>query len=405
MKRTTSNLLRTAAFGLGVSALLGTQIQSANAQGTALQPVAPAVAKAPSIMVVAAEKREIVETAVVSGSLVAREEVVVGVDIEGLKVIELTADIGDKVKAGQIIARLASDTIDVQLAQNESSLARAEASIAQAQSAIEQSEASQVEAAAQLERTKSLQARGVASQDLLDQRLSLARVADARLAGAKHSLTFAEADRNLIQAQRRELELRLGKTVIKAPSDGLVLARSAKIGQVVGGAGEPLFRIARDSKIELNAELAEATLQQVTVGQPVAVTLAGVADTIRGEVRLVSPEIDSSTRLGHVRVALPVDPRLRAGSFGRGQIEIGRRVAVAVPLSAVIAEKGGLGLQVVKDGIVETRKVETGLKDGPRIEIRSGLAEAETVILKAGTFVRNGDRVSPVVAKVGEIDG
>ncbi|TPQ47958.1 efflux RND transporter periplasmic adaptor subunit, partial [Prosthecomicrobium hirschii] len=186
---------------------------------------------------------------------------------------------------------------------------------------------------------------------------------------------------------------------------GIVLARSARIGAVAGGSGEPLFRIARDGKIELEADVPEGQISKLRLGQPVDVTPAGFNAPIRGEIRLLSPQIDTTTRLGRVRVALPADAAVRSGSFARGTIETARRSGVSVPRSAVMTERGHVTVQAVKDGRIETRKVEVGLSGDGRVLILSGIEAGEQVVVKAGTFVRHGDQVTPVVAKAEEIGG
>ncbi|MCW1839490.1 efflux RND transporter periplasmic adaptor subunit [Prosthecomicrobium hirschii] len=364
-----------------------------------------ATVKPPAIAVVPAETREVVETVMVAGSLLPREEVVVGVDIDGLRILDLGADVADRVTAGQVVARLADDTIRTQLAQNASNIARADAAIAQARSNIANAEAAEVEASAALERAKPLRERGIISQEVFEQRTSAARGAAARLEAARAALDVAHADRAVLVAAGREIELRLGKTEIKAPTAGIVLARSARIGAVAGGSGEPLFRIARDGKIELEADVPEGQISKLRLGQPVDVTPAGFNAPIRGEIRLLSPQIDTTTRLGRVRVALPADAAVRSGSFARGTIETARRSGVSVPRSAVMTERGHATVQAVKDGRIETRKVEVGLSGDGRVLILSGIEAGEQVVVKAGTFVRHGDQVTPVVAKAEEIGG
>lgn len=405
LKRMVLVLMAGAAIFVGAEFWLskqGGKVETAQA----VQAPAPATTmKPPAISVIPADKRMLVESVVVTGSLMPWEEVVVGTDIEGLRLLTLAVDVGDTVKAGQVIATLDDDSLKIQLLQNESQIAWAEASIAQAESTIAQAEAAQVEAAAALDRAKPLKEKGVISQEVLDQRVSAARSADARLEVAKHGLRLAQLEKRVREANRKDLELKLSKTAIKAPTDGVVLQRNGKIGAITAGAGEPLFRIARDGKIELHAQVTEATLGRMREGMKVAVTPAGLSEPIEGDVRLVSPQVDRATRLGEVRIAMPADGKLRAGSFARGRVELARREGVSVPLSAVTSEKGRSTLQVVKDGKVETRKVVTGLTDDARIEIVEGLAAGEQVVAKAGTFVRNGDLVTPVAAKGEENQG
>lgn len=142
--------------------------------------------------------------------------------------------------------------------------------------------------------------------------------------------------------------------------------------------------------------MAEVELPSLKIGQKVAVTPAGAREALAGSIRLIAPEVDKASRLGRVRVALEGNPPVAIGSFAKGVIETGRKSAVTLPLSAITYIRGGATAQLVKDGKVETRKVVLGLMGGGRVEIVSGLAEGETVVARAGTFVRDGDLVTPV---------
>lgn len=356
-----------------------------------------ATARLPAVTVVSAERRPVVSRAVVTGTIVPRERVMVGVDIDGRRIETLLVEEGDTVKAGDVLARLSTDTIEIELAQNASQLARADVSIAQAQAQIAEAEATAVEASAALERTRVLTERGVSSQDLLDQRIAAEAAARARLSSARQGLALAEADKTLTETQRREIELRLAKTEVKAPTDGVVLVRNARIGAIASPAGGALFEIGRDGLVELDAEVTEAVLALLAPGQPVSVQAAGSPD-VEGTIRLVSPQIDPATRLGRVRVALPASTRLKAGAYARGEAEVGRSDGVALPLSAVLTNNGTSSVQIVKDGTVVTTRVETGLTEDGVVEIVKGVAEGDQVVARAGTFLRDGDAVTPVIA-------
>lgn len=357
------------------------------------------VRKPPAVSVAPATAGEIVETLRVTGSLVARDEVLVSVDIDGFRLVEVMADVGDVVAAGQVLARLDRRGVDIALAQSDSQLTRADAAIAQARAQISETEAALVEAEAQLTRTQALKGRGVATQDVLDQRVAAAAETRARLNSARQGLELAQADRALIEAQRRDVTLRDTKMEVRAPQGGLVLARTAKVGMLASTAAEPLFTLARDGLIELEAEVTETALARMVPGLGVAVTPAGSDRTIAGTVRLVSPAVDPATRLGRVRVALAPDPALRVGAFARGTVELARATGVVVPLTALVTERGVARIQRVVDGKVESREVETGLRSATHVEIRSGIAPGDLVILRAGSFVQQGDVVTPVEPK------
>lgn len=360
-------------------------------------PVAAAAPKPPSVTVVPAERRELVARVSVTGTLVPRETVVVGSDIAGLRIEALLADEGDRVEAGAVLARLSTDMIEVELAQNASQVSRSDAAIAQSRSQIEEAKSASVEAEAALARTRPLQEKGIVGQDILDQRISAAASARARVSSAEQGVAAAEADRNLALAQRRELELRRSKSEIRAPTAGLVLSRAARLGAIASSTSGGLFELARDGLIELDAEVSETVLNALKAGQPVTVTLSGGGPAVDGKVRLVSPRVDETTRLGRVRVALPASDALRSGAFARGSVETARSDGLVVPQTAVVVDGDKARVQVVKDGKVETRAVETGIQAGGSIEILSGLADGETIISRAGTFVRDGDLVTPVL--------
>ncbi|WP_416357399.1 efflux RND transporter periplasmic adaptor subunit [Aureimonas phyllosphaerae] len=377
---------------LALSLLLGTAPLALAQENAA---AAPAVAP-PSISVVKAERREIVASVPVTGTFVPRETVSVGADVEGLRIEELLADEGDTVKAGQVIARLATDLVDADLARATAQIARADAAITQARAQVEEAESANTEAASALQRTRALSAKGIVGQDILDQRVSAAAAATARLASARQGIALAEADRASAEADRRSLELRRSKAEVKAPTDGLVLARSARLGAVVSAAAGPLFEIARDGLIELDAEVSETQLGAIEKGQPASVRLPGRDESVAGEVRLVSPKVDQATRLGRVFIALPPSPALRSGSFARGSVETARSEGVVIARTAVLTDEGVARVQVVKDGRIETRQVKTGLVAGDEVEITDNLQPGEDVVSLAGTFVRDGDAVTPI---------
>jgi RND family efflux transporter MFP subunit len=351
----------------------------------------------PAVTVVDANTAALKETVLVNGNLVPRLEVLVAPEVEGQRVLELLAEEGDKVKKGQVLARLESETLRTQLAQNDASLARAAAAIAQARDNIVAAEARQVETKNALDRALPLRKSGTIAESTLDQRESAAQSAAAQLAVARSGLMLSEAEKAQIEAQRRDLSWKLGKTEIKAPVDGLVSRRSARIGAVASGSpvAEPMFRLIANGLIELEADVPEPDLARIKQGQKADVLVAG-SSPIDGEVRLVMPEIDKSTRQGRVRIALPENPALKIGGFGRASVHTRSVTALAVPAAAVMFGAEGAYVQVVRDGRISTRPVVTGLQAGALIEIRSGLVQGETVVAKAGTFLRAGDQVTPV---------
>jgi len=223
-----------------------------------------------------------------------------------------------------------------------------------------------------------------------------AESADARLEVARKAKASAEAQLGVVDAQKRDVLQRLAKTEVKAPADGLILTRNASLGAVVSAQGGPLFRIAIDGVLELVADVAETALPQISENMPVAVSLPGIDEPIGGKIRMIAPEIDARTRLGKVHVVLPPSDDVRPGNFARGTIELGRAKGIAVPQSALLFRGDTALLQIVKDGVVDTREVKTGIRDDGYVEITDGVNAGELVVVRAGTFVNEGDRVTPI---------
>ncbi|WP_439500213.1 efflux RND transporter periplasmic adaptor subunit [Bosea sp. (in: a-proteobacteria)] len=356
-------------------------------------------AAGPSVTVTTAKMAEIVQSVVVSGSMIARDEVLVAPEVDGLVIVELLAEEGDRVTAGQVLARLSRTTLEVQKAQNDAQIARAEAAIAQANAQIVEAQANLVQANNAFDRTKALRNSGNASLETFDQRDAAARSANARVNSSRQALAITTADLALAKAQGRDIEVKLARTEIKAPAAGVVSRRSAKLGAMATlAAAEPLFRIIADGAIELEAEVAEVELPSLKPGQRVAVTPAGSDKALEGEIRLIAPEVDKASRLGRLRVSLKGNPPVAIGSFARGVIETGRKTSITLPLSAITYTRGGATVQSVADGKVTTKKVTLGLAGDGRAEIASGLNEGESVVARAGTFVRDGDVITPIAS-------
>jgi RND family efflux transporter MFP subunit len=352
----------------------------------------------PNVTVVRAAVQDFRETVLVTGTLVARDEILVGPEIEGLRVVEVLADEGDVVKAGQPLARLVIDTLEAQLAQNTAGQARATAAIAQARSSIVQAEARLKEAKNALERGRPLKQSGYLSESSLDTREQAATTATAQVQAARDGLALAEAELAQIRAQRRELDWRRARTDIMAPADGIISRRNAKIGAMASAAGEPMFRIVAKGQIELDAEVPEARLGRIKTGQAASLDVAGLP-AVAATVRLVSPEIDKATRLGRTRIlALTQASGLRVGAFARASVATGESRGIAVPQSAIQYHGDTATALVVADGRTSLRKLVLGLTANDLVEVKSGLADGDMVVAKAGTFLRDGDRVTPTIA-------
>lgn len=333
-----------------------------------------------------------------SGLIAPVEEVLVQPLIEGQPIDALHADVGDSVEAGEVLAVLSKTTLELQKSQSLATLAAARAAIAQAAAQKIEAEAAAAEANRVAARTKQLREQGSASQAALDSATAGALAADARVALAREAGAAAEAQLALAEAQLANVELMLTRTEVKAPYGGRITARNATLGAIASAQGLPMFVLEKDGALELRADLSEADLLRLEPGQKAHLRLIGLDAPVEGRIRLIEPAIDPSTRLGRARIELPATPGLRAGMFAEAAIVIAEREALALPGSAIGTAQGRETVLRVADGRVERVTVTTGIRDGGLVEIVSGLNPGDLVVTKAGSFLRDGDRITPVAA-------
>lgn len=361
----------------------------------AAEPTGATQSAAPAVTVVPAAERDLVLEAAVTGTLVARDEVMVTPEIDGNLVTDVVAEEGDRVRAGQTLARLAHDILDTQIAQQAAEVSKAEAAVTQAQNSIVQAQAEQTQTHLALDRARSLVASGSTTAATLETATANAQASAGRLGFAQSGLVAAQADLNHARAVANELALKLSKTNIRAPVDGVVSRRTARVGQRAS-ASQELFRLIGHNAIEFEADVIETRMPDVAVDDPARVSL-GDGAPLQGHVRVVYPEVDKQTRLGKVRIVLPDDPRLHIGAFARGTLELRQTRSIAVPVAAVLYGDAGSTVLVVKaDNTVESRPVTTGLIDRDWVAVQRGLAPGERVVARAGSFLQAGDVITPV---------
>lgn len=338
------------------------------------------------VTVVRAAPADMAQTLRLSGTLSAREDIAVSTPLQGLKIVAVYADAGDTVKRGQVLAQLEDVNADSQLRQTEAQLARAKAQLRSQQAAA-------AEAAATLKRYRPLAEADALSRQELDQQKSAAATAAANVEAAK-------ADIAQLQAQLKDSRNQRGKTQIVAPADGVIAKRNAEAGALTGP--DALFHIIKDGTVELAADAGADELPLLQNGAQAQVSVRGRNEAVGGTVRLVPPEIDSSTRLGKVRITLAHSDGLYTGTYGEANIRLpSYRAAAALPETAVSFDSEGKAsvLAVDGNGRVSRVAVTAGRKQGGMVEIVSGLANGRMVVRRASAFVNEGDTVKAVEEK------
>jgi multidrug efflux pump subunit AcrA (membrane-fusion protein) len=183
-------------------------------------------------------------------------------------------------------------------------------------------------------------------------------------------------------------------TSLRAPAAGLITEVRTAAGAPASPQAGPMFRISVNNEIELDAEVPAVHMMKLNPGATVRISRDGVPDLV-GRVRLVSPQIDRTTQLGHVRISMTNNPSLKVGMFARANIDAKRSCGVAVPRTAI----DHLTVQVVKGNTIETRKVKVGLVSDTSTEVLEGLDVGETVVADAGTSLHDGDQIKTMFAE------
>jgi len=309
--------------------------------------------QARAVRVVRVEPRAIVGALSASGDLLPREEAAVLPEVTGYRVSRVLADVGDYVRAGQVLVQLDPALLEAQIA----------ASQAQAAQANDQAQ-----------RVADLDGQGVLSQEQIAQRRFQAQAANANL-------------RNLT-TQRRKL-------AVTAPVSGLILEKTVRPGDLSAGGATPWFRMARDGQVELAAELGEGDLARIRVGQTATVTLPSGA-VAQGRVRLISPQIDAQTKLGTVRILLPVRPDIRAGGFARAVFADAAGQALAVPETAIRYDADGASVMTVAaNDRVKRVAVQTGPRGSGYVQLVRGPPAGTRIVQNAAAFLLDNDLVRP----------
>ncbi len=312
-----------------------------------------------------------------NGNVAAWQEAVISTEVSNLQLTDVKVNVGDRVQKGQVLARIASDTVEAEVSQAKASVAEAEAMLS--------------EARANGDRARQYQKTGFLSAQQINQYLTAEKTAVARL--------------NAARARLRSEQLRLAQTIVRAPDDGVISARTATIGSLAQP-GQELFRLIRGNRLEWRAEVSAADLGSLKPGM-VATLTTPVGERVQGRVRMVAPTVDPQTLNGLVYVDLPVavtEKGLRAGMFARGEFELGRARAMSLPQSAVVLREG-FSYVFVLDGAagdaqarVSQVKVVVGQRQGDQIEILRGIQPGSRVVAAGAGFLADGDAVRVLAA-------
>ena len=308
-----------------------------------------------------------------NGNVAAWQEAVIGSETGGFRLNEVRVNVGDVVKKGDVLAVFSADVVN--------------ADVAQAKAALLETRANAAEATANAARARTLQSSGALSAQQISQYMTAEQTANARIAAA--------------QATLNAQQLRLKYTQVVAPDSGIISARNATVGSVVG-VGTELFRMIRQGRLEWRAEVVAADLARLKPGTRAVVTAAS-GQELTGKVRMIAPTIDPQTRSALVYVDLPTaltpNAPFKAGMFASGQFELGTSNAMTLPQQSVVVRDGfSYVFRLNADQRVSQLKVTTGRRLADRIEVTAGIGSNDVLVVDGAGFLNDGDLVRNVAA-------
>ncbi|PTY06016.1 efflux RND transporter periplasmic adaptor subunit [Verrucomicrobia bacterium LW23] len=329
------------------------------------------VSIAPALTVTTASPRSVVWPTHLeaSGPIMPWQEAVIGTQVGGYRLVEVLVNVGDTVKQGQVLARFDTVLLTAEVAQLKAALAQCEA-------LAEQAEINR-------QRANKLTGGVMSEQDIL-QATTQASTAKAQVQSAK------------AQLDAKEVQLRYAEVL--APDSGTISARNATLG-AVAPAGQELFRLIRQDRLEWRGELTAPQLAQIKEGQEITLTLPD-GSPAKARVRQTAPYVDPQSRLGVVYADLEMGSRARAGMYANGRVTLAESRALVVPAGCVVIRDGRSYVLKLKDDSatpsVALQPVTVGRRVDREAEILEGLAKGDRLVVQGAGFLNDGDVVRVV---------
>jgi HlyD family secretion protein len=381
----------------------------------------------------------------VSGTVSAADPIIIGSEATGLRIETVNVEEGDFVRKGQVLATLNSSILRAQLAREKARLKQFEANFAkarqpnrtyeitsikaaydQAQSMVSQEEWNIAKAEANLNNARTFATRytalakqGAVSDQDADNKTAAQLVAEAELRNAHHRLQAAKSAARMakermdmfveggrqediqaaaatveeIKANIQAIEGQINQTIIRAPSDGMIVKRDAHIGEIGTGIQiKSLFNMIRDNRLEVRAQVPETDLPRLHEGQQVVFT-GPDGKQFTGVLRIITPQVDVDTRLATLRIEVPFSKDLRPGIFVHGKVKLAADNIVVIPTKAAVSRDDYTLVFTLEGDHVIQHSVKLGDRFGEKVEVLSGVKLGEPVVVTGAGFLKDGDLV------------
>lgn len=379
------------------------QAAIAPASATAVAPVA--------IETTVVRMQPVAANRVLTGTVEPVESVTLTSRVMG-QIRQLTVQEGDRVQAGDRLVVI--DVADLQAQGNQavagvniaqSNFQTAQARVQEARAQLVEAEAQLAEAQLEQRRMQMLRSEGAVSQQLLDQANTRVQTNQARIQQIRAGINQSQASMNQAQAQVRQAQAQVKQVsanldygTVVAPFSGVVTRRHTEVG-AMAGAGQPLVTLESSDRLRFSTQVPESLITQVKQGQPVSIRLDALNRSVSGTVSQIIPSADPVSRNFTVKVTLNSASGIIPGMFGRLQLKdaaaaaLGERSALVIPQSAVVQQFGITGVYKVENGQASFQPITTGKTYGSDIEVFSGVAENDRLVLTPSADLKNGTPV------------
>ena len=371
----------------------------------------------PEVEVYEVRRGDLTQTVVATGRVITPQRVAVG-SVTTERVTSIPVEEGQTVRRGDVLTVLDDKDEQAALVQAEAAVAQAEARITQlraltvpaAEQSLAQAEANYVLAQAQFQRNTDLAAKGFIAKSALDDARRNVEVAQSQRTAAQLAVAasrpggsdYRVAETALAQAQAavRAARARLADTVVRAPADGVLIARNVEPGDVVQP-GRELMTLAPAGETQVVVPIDERNLSRLAVGQKALVSAdAYPGERFAGELFYINPGVDTLRGSVEVKLRIPHPPAyLRQDMTVSVDIDVGRRTNVLVAPAGAVFDAAGAHPWVlaVEGGRARKKPVTLGLRGNGSVEITSGV-EAGALLVDSAAGVADGRRV-----RIGEV--
>ena len=401
----TRNKLILAAVGVLAAGLIGWRWLS----HSAMEAEDPSHAVVSSVGVPAAvaraERRSVGSTLTIAGEFKPFQDVDVHAKVAGY-IRTISVDVGDHVKQGQTLAILEVPELAAQLSGAEAATRAAQEQIRRAQGDLQRAQSSQSAAHSAYVRLKQAadSRAGLVAQQEVDDSQAKDEEGAAQVASAEAELSAARQQLEVAQANRKQYAALSDYTRIVAPFAGVITNRYADTGALVAAGTStstqaiPVVRLAQISVLRLVLPIPESLAAQIRIGEVVKVHVQALDKDFQGKVSRFADSLDMQTRTMQTEIDVENrDGRLMPGMYTETRVLLREnKNALTVPLEAVTRNgDDATVLAVDAQNVVEERHVRLGLEDEARVEIVSGLADGDRVIIGNRSAFRNGQKIQP----------